>query len=103
MTETHESETKTVLGLHILSGEDVVERALVLKEDYETMTILIEGSLKDGEQHINITAAGPDPTLDGLKELGDLFVSLGEVLVSPDMAQHYLEGSEEDKGATDGE
>lgn len=91
-------ETETVLGVHIVAGDDQAEKTLILNSDPNKMIIVIEGELgDDGKQRITIDASGPTGDLEGIQELGDVLATLGALLGSPEMAtQFYESGFEEE-------
>ena len=91
-----EDDFDTVIELHIVSGEDRVEKTVQFNSDMSKMNILLEGELKDGAQHVTITASGPAGDAEGVQELGQVLQSLGEVLASPQMAAHVSESGESD-------
>lgn len=88
--EAVEETVETLFGIHIVSGQDVEQRSVTFKSDPEAMNILVQGEMNDeGQQVVTVTASGPSGDLEGMQELGDILVELGEMIRSEEMAKQF--------------
>lgn len=92
-------ESTTVVGVNVTTGKDPESVVVHFNADQEKMIILIEGHQDaEGTQYVNVTASGPEASIEGLRELGEVLASLGAAIASPEMAAQA--GKPGDSGAT---